>query len=400
LLPPLIRKFAYNDLENKIEVHKLAYKYYLSLPLPERLTKREDANSLIEAQYHACMSKEYDKALSIIYDYKLDQYLDMWGNYKTLVEIYNGVLPKDHFRDKPLLNSIQAHSTVLGNLGSVYRNLGDIRKAIEYYEKALQIAKEIGDRKSESMWIGYIGGVYFDLDDAKKAIEYNKKALKIAQEVGDRKNECEWFENIGSAYHVQGDVRKALKYYEKALKIAQEIGERREECTLLANLGSAYNDMGDARKAIDYYEKALKIAQEIGERLIESQSLGDLGLTYSNLGDVKSAIEFYEKALKIAQEIGDIEGEGTWIGYLGSAYYDKGDMKNAVECNEEAFACYFLAEDMLTEEPELVKLEFNLQNLKKELGEKEFEKLAASVKPRAEDILLKIIGKTSTCSNV
>jgi tetratricopeptide (TPR) repeat protein len=33
----------------------------------------------------------------------------------------------------------------LGNLGLAYSNLGQVEKAIEYYEKALNIGKEIND---------------------------------------------------------------------------------------------------------------------------------------------------------------------------------------------------------------------------------------------------------------
>ena len=35
----------------------------------------------------------------------------------------------------------------LGNLGNAYADLGEPRKAIEYYEQALKIAREIGDRQ-------------------------------------------------------------------------------------------------------------------------------------------------------------------------------------------------------------------------------------------------------------
>ena len=51
----LVHEFAYDDLENKIESHKLACEYYLRLSLPENVQK-EDV-TLIEAHYHACVTK-------------------------------------------------------------------------------------------------------------------------------------------------------------------------------------------------------------------------------------------------------------------------------------------------------------------------------------------------------
>ena len=43
----------------------------------------------------------------------------------------------------------QAEGNALGNLGIAHLNLGDARKAIEYHEQALNISREIGDRRVE-----------------------------------------------------------------------------------------------------------------------------------------------------------------------------------------------------------------------------------------------------------
>ena len=40
-----------------------------------------------------------------------------------------------------------AEGAHLGNLGNAYNNLGEYRRAIEYYEQHLTIAREIGDRR-------------------------------------------------------------------------------------------------------------------------------------------------------------------------------------------------------------------------------------------------------------
>ena len=45
----------------------------------------------------------------------------------------------------------QSIGATLGNLGLAYFSLGDYRKAIDYHEKALAIAVEIGDKKAREI---------------------------------------------------------------------------------------------------------------------------------------------------------------------------------------------------------------------------------------------------------
>ena len=127
-------------------------------------------------------------AASIIFDIELFEDLDRWGKSRTLIELYSGVLPKNHFSNYILLR-IKKFIYVLGNLGFAYSALGQVEKAIQYYEKALAIAQEIGDRRNEGRWLGYLGSAYSDLGQIEKAIQYYEQALAIAREIGDRRNE-------------------------------------------------------------------------------------------------------------------------------------------------------------------------------------------------------------------
>ena len=304
-LHPLVREFAYDDLEDKIEVHKLTCQYYLSLPLPEKRTTKEDIQSLIEAHHHACMAEEYDKAADIIFDYDLHRDLDRWGNYRTLVELYAGVLPKDHFRDKTLLGSLKIHGAVLGNLGQAHFYIGQVERAIRYYKDALAIAREIGDRYNEGTDLGNLGVAYFDLRQVEEAIDCWKQALAVSVEIKDRRGEGTHLGNIGMAPFLRGQVEEAIEYHKKALTISVEIEDRRGEGTHLGNIGHTYIKSGRFEKAIEYYEKALEIAKEIGDRRSKAVWLVSIGHAYRHLGQVKKAIEHYEKSLAICKEVKD-----------------------------------------------------------------------------------------------
>ncbi len=224
----------------------------------------------------------------------------------------------------------------LGNLGLAYADLGDARRAIGYHEECLKLHREIGDRQGEGAALGNLGIAYADLGDARRAIGYHEERLVIAREIGDRRGEGVVLGNLGAAYADLGDARRAIGYHEEALTIARAIGDRRGEGNALGNLGNAYYSLGDARRAIGYYEEQLTIAHEIGDRRGEGAALGNLGIAYKNLGDARRAIGHYEQQLTIVREIGDRRGEGNALGNLGIAYADLGDARRAIGYYEEA----------------------------------------------------------------
>jgi len=255
--------------------------------------------------------------------------------YRSLDEIKRSIELKEK-----LLSELSAETEIsgylLGSLGDLYFQIGLYEKSIDCSEKALKIAKDIGDRRNEGVWLGNLGLAYRALGQVEKAIEYYEGALVISREIGDRSGEGADLGNLGNAYIDLEQVDKAIEYYEDALVIAREVVDRRTEGTAIGNLGLAYYAPRQVDKAIEYYEDALVIAKEIGDRCNEGIWLGNLGSAYSDLGQVEKAIEYYEDALVIAREIGDRRGEGIWLGNLGEGYGDLGQVEKAIEYCENA----------------------------------------------------------------
>jgi len=111
----------------------------------------------------------------------------------------------------------------LGNLGIAYRNLGDARKAIEFHEQYLAIAREIGDRRGEGSVLGNLGAAYADLGDARKAIEFYEQNLAIAREIGDRRGEGTALYNMGTELYDLNQKEKATQFVRQALTILEAI---------------------------------------------------------------------------------------------------------------------------------------------------------------------------------
>jgi ATP/maltotriose-dependent transcriptional regulator MalT len=187
-LHPLVREFSYDDLGNKREAHRVAVQYYRSPPIPEERVEKADVQSLIEACHHACVAGDYDMAADIIVDNKLHEDLDRWGDYITIVELFEMLLP-ERFDKERRLTSVQAHGAVLGNLGLAYADLGKVERAIEFYKQLLVIAKEIGDRRGEGAWLNILGVVFKDMEKYDLALACYLSARAIRRELKDPKIE-------------------------------------------------------------------------------------------------------------------------------------------------------------------------------------------------------------------
>jgi tetratricopeptide (TPR) repeat protein len=226
----------------------------------------------------------------------------------------------------------------LGALGRAYAALGEVRRAVGYYEQALAINREIGDRRMEGVWLGNLGNAYAGLGEVRRAVETYEQALFISREIGDQRNEGNCLGNLGLAYSILGEVRRAVKYHEQALGISRDIGDRRGEGNYLGNLGDTYATLGKVGRAIELFEQALAISQGIGDRHMEGDALGNLGAGYYRLGEMQRAVEFFDQALAISRELDDRRSEGNALGNLGLAYTDLGEGRQALAYFEQALA--------------------------------------------------------------
>src|SRR5262249_51724041 len=209
-------------------------------------------------------------------------------------------------------------------------------KAIEKYEEALPIFRDLGDRQSEAHILHYIGSIYIRLGEHQKGLEFSNQALPIFRDLGDRRSEAHILRNIAWLYKRLGDEQKSLEYYKQAMPIFRDLGDRDQEAFVLTTIGLAYNKLGDKQKALECFNQALLMQRSIGDRGGEAVVVDSLAVLYDSLGDKQKALEFFNQALPLRREGRDRRGEIITLNNLGRVHDSLGDKQKALEFFNQA----------------------------------------------------------------
>ena len=223
------------------------------------------------------------------------------------------------------------YSTIYSNLGSAYQSLSEFQKAIEFYQLALKIAKDTGNKDHEAAVNNNLGNAYKSLRDFKKAIEFYQLALKIAKDTGNKDGEGAINNNLGMAYQSLSEFQKAIEFYQLALRIAKDTGNKDGEACTYINLSSAYQSVSDFKKSIEFSQLALKIAKDTGNKDLEGAAYNNFGFAYQSLSDFEKAIEFYQLALEIAKDTRIKHGEASTYNNLGCVCQLTKKLEKAIE---------------------------------------------------------------------
>jgi tetratricopeptide (TPR) repeat protein len=219
-------------------------------------------------------------------------------------------------------------------LGEAYLRTGKIKLAYENFKKTISYTND----KEELMYnYRYIGKFLHEVGRLNDSLLYYNKALNLAKDLGDKTMQIFIIDEIAEIYEDKGDLDKALSYYMKPLSL--EIDEK-EKVGVYNNVANIYAKKGDYQKAIEYHRKAIEIDEIYNLDIGTAKHKLDFGETYRKIKDYRNAEKYLSEGLEIAKKVGDKFWEATGYRYLGNLYRDKGDKETAKEYYIRAYKLY------------------------------------------------------------
>ncbi len=200
---------------------------------------------------------------------------------------------------------------LLYQIATIYRDIGDYKKALEFQLKELEIREKVLGDKNPDLAKNYnnISTIYRVIGELDRALEFQLKSLKIGEEVlGDKDPTLmKSYNNISMIYMDKGELEKALEFGLKSLKIGEEVLENKHPdlATSYNNISMIYQDMGELEKALEFQLKSLKIKEELlgGKHPDLATNYNNISAIYYEIGELEKAKEFIDRALGILQEV-------------------------------------------------------------------------------------------------
>jgi DNA-binding SARP family transcriptional activator len=197
-----------------------------------------------------------------------------------------------------------AEAWMLNNLGMVYGRQR-MPEAIEYFEQALAIYRDLDDVRGESRAATNVANAYLDLSRFSEALEAAQRSLAIQRRAEKRYGEGIALGIIGAASRELGRFSEAIEHLQAALAIFRELGDRMTEADALSDLGEAYLGLGRIDRAIGSLSESVAIWQDIGDRYGQGATLPRMARAQQLTGEVDQARTSLRQALRLFEELGD-----------------------------------------------------------------------------------------------
>ncbi|CAH1250228.1 TTC28 [Branchiostoma lanceolatum] len=223
----------------------------------------------------------------------------------------------------------------------VYFNMGDMHReqlhspqtAIQYYEQALDLARQLKDRREEGRAYNRLGLVYCEMGEYEAALGWSKKFLKVSQDYEDTEGQIRAHTEIGDVYSLLGKLDQATSHFNTALQMAQQTGDQHGQIEVYAKMGEMHREQLHSprtmRTAIQYYKQSLDLARQLKDRREEGLAYNRLGQVHCEMGEYEAALGWSEKFLKISQDYEDTEGQINAHTDIGDTYRLLGKLDQA-----------------------------------------------------------------------
>lgn len=201
------------------------------------------------------------------------------------------------------LGDLRSEVDLLLGIGSAF-GLDDLEQSSHYLEAALSISKKQDDKNTELRLLSAISPQFERTGDYyRQLVDYEQKRLKLAREVGNRLTEGHALMFCGQIQALYlGDYASGLELVQQALQLWEKTTSRLFPLLRVAQIQTMLGKFDEAQATIE-------IAKPVSEHFVDVLGQVGLGLVmailYNQMGDeahLKAALDSLNQVIRMAAE--------------------------------------------------------------------------------------------------
>ncbi|MFN3343630.1 MAG: CHAT domain-containing protein [Flavobacteriales bacterium] len=207
------------------------------------------------------------------------------------------------------LKGMGGQAAVRGNMGNIYRSMGDHEQALKCYdfskEMTEKIKKRLGPKAGKKQTLSIAnslinsGATYIYQKKWEAAKKANSDALALFVEINDVDAQASCFRNLGMIAEFQNDYPLALSYYEKCMEIRKHESDATERASIFNSMAIIYFKLGDYKLSAEWNHRSYKLAKEINGQVAIRDAAEGLYHAYRAMDVSDSAGYFLREAIRI-----------------------------------------------------------------------------------------------------
>ncbi len=223
----------------------------------------------------------------------------------------------DYF-DEPLkqIEGTEEKARILTLLGYSQRTIGSYKKAVAFHEEALAISIEANDYACEIANLNHLSRANVNLKNYSEAINYSQRALIAARQVGNKLGEANASVNLGyakvfAARQLESidteNYGEAIRYLEQGVELAKKLKDFQSQSFGYSSLGIAYVTLEQPTTAIAALAKGAELAQYSRDVYLQGLSFFYLAEAHYSIEDRASAVVYGSLGMYLLNQINSVE---------------------------------------------------------------------------------------------
>jgi len=280
------RKAQNDSIEIGIVLNRLGNVYWF---LDQQITAKEHYEKALEIQIRFKNDTEIGRCYN-----NLGSMYRRWGEYQKALNYFLEAL--DYYQKS---NYTEGLAWLNFSVALVYKNINDYPNALKSMKSALDIYSQMPLVNEDSTGImisyGQLGDIYRLMGDYKEGLYYNLEALRLRKKSGIKTAIADGLIGVGQIYYEIGKYQESIDYLNQSKKLREESKTQSGIDINLKYLGFNYYKLGHVNKALSYLKKGLTVASELNKLDSQKQILEKISQIYEESKNYSLALKYFHQ---------------------------------------------------------------------------------------------------------